>query len=186
MGVVQRERMQQRTVDAPMPQVLEETVEVSRLVLHELAQQCTVDAPTPQLSEETVEMSSVPHERVQQRSGDFPQSPEETVERERVQQRTAEKFGEVPETASQDWRLQRTLEQAFVDHAETDKIAFQERMSEKMRDQISREYLKCYFKLWVWWISLRTGERVLAEADNVIHRKHEVVKMIKIVHQERE
>ena len=108
------------------------------------------------------------------------------VQRERVQQRTAENFGEVPETASQDRRLQRTVEQAFVDCAEAGKIAFQERISERMRDQIKREYLKCYFKPWVWWISLRTGERVLAEADNVIHRKHEVAKVIKIVLQERE
>ena len=33
--------MQQRTVDAPMPQVLEETVEVGKLVPHEQAQQQT-------------------------------------------------------------------------------------------------------------------------------------------------
>ena len=34
-----RERMQQRTDDAPTPQVLEETVEVGRLVLYEIVQQ---------------------------------------------------------------------------------------------------------------------------------------------------
>ena len=39
-----------------------------------------------------------------------------------MQQRTAEKNGGVPETASQDRRLQRTVEQAFVDRAEAEKM----------------------------------------------------------------
>ena len=84
----------------------------------------------------------------------------------RVQLRTAEKIGdvpqfrketceqigviEVPETASQDRRLQHTVEQAFVDRVEAVKIALQERISAGMRDQISREYLQCYFTLWLW------------------------------------
>ena len=94
--MVQRERTQQRTVDAPVPQVLEETVEVGRLDLHERVQQC---------SAEQIE--------------DAPQFPAEVVEAltlvplEQAQQRTAEKIGEVPETASQVRRLQRTVEQAF-------------------------------------------------------------------------
>ena len=98
--MVQRERMQQKTVYAPTPQVLEETVEVGRLVLHERVQQRTAEKieEVPQYPEETVEMvRSVSHERVQQRAAeqteDLPQSPEESVEivrlvsHERVQQR---------------------------------------------------------------------------------------------------
>ena len=83
-----------------------------------------------------VETEQVQH-RTAEQIEDAPRSPEETVEavtlvpRERVQQRLAEKIGdvpqfrketceqigvvEVPETASQDWRLQHTVEQAFVD-----------------------------------------------------------------------
>ena len=86
-GISPRERMQQRTVDAPTLQVLEETVEVGRLVLHERVQQRTAEQAEdlPQHPEETVEMvRSVSHERVQQRAveqaEDLPQSPEETVE----------------------------------------------------------------------------------------------------------
>ena len=43
------------------------------------------------------------------------------------------------------------------------KIALQVRISEGMCDKFSRCYLQCHFKLRVWWSSLRTGERVLAE-----------------------
>ena len=78
-------------------------------------------------------MTWVLRERVQQRTDeqieDGPQSPEEAfgavrvVPRERVQQRTAGRIGKVPGTASQDGRLQRSVEQAFVDRAETKKIA---------------------------------------------------------------
>ena len=72
----------------------------------------------------------------------------------RKQLRTAEKIGDVPqfrkETASQDWRLQHTVEQAFVDRVEAVKLALQERISAGMRDQISREYLQCYLTLCVW------------------------------------
>ena len=46
----------------------------------------------------------------------------ELVPRERVQQRSAEKIDQVPETASQDRLLQRTVEQAFVDRAEAEKM----------------------------------------------------------------
>ena len=74
---------------------------------------------------------------MQQRTADeievAPQSPEETVEavtsvpRGRVQQRTAAKIDGVPETASQDRRLQRTVEEAFVEWTEADKIALRKR-----------------------------------------------------------
>ena len=63
--VVQRERMQQRTVDATTPRVLEETVEVGRLVLHERVQQRTAEQfeDAPQNLEEAVEaVTSVPRE----------------------------------------------------------------------------------------------------------------------------
>ena len=111
----------------------------------------------PQYPEETVEAFSLaPHGRVEQRS---PQFPDETVEavtlvpRERVQQQTAEKGGEVPETASPDRRLQRAVEQAFVNRAEAEEIA------------------ECCFQLWRYWSSLRTLERVLAEVDKTNRRK---------------
>ena len=122
VGLAPRERMQQRTVDAPMPQVLEETVEAVGLVLHERAQQRTAEQfeDVPHHPEETVEMvRSVSHERVQQRE-DAPQSPAEVVEavtlvpREQAQRRTAEQIGEVPETASQDQSSQRTVESLDV------------------------------------------------------------------------
>ena len=55
--LVPQERVQQPTVEhAPVPQILEETVEVVRLSLHERVQQRTVDVPVPQVLEETVEM----------------------------------------------------------------------------------------------------------------------------------
>ena len=93
------------------------------------------------IKEETVDaVMLVPREPVQQRTAEpmaeLPESPGETVEavtwvpRERVQQRTAEKIGEVPETACQDWRFQRTVEQAFVDRAEADKITLRDRFEE--------------------------------------------------------
>ena len=105
----------------------------------------------PQSPEENVEaVTLVPRERVQQRTAeqteDAPQSPEETVEvgtlvpHERVQQRTAEQIGEVPqfrretceqigfvevpETASEDLFLQNTVEQAFVDRVEAEKLLY--------------------------------------------------------------
>ena len=51
------ERMQQRTVDAPTPQLLEETVEVGRLVLHERVQQRTAEQveDAPQSPAEVIE-----------------------------------------------------------------------------------------------------------------------------------
>ena len=97
--------------------------------------------------EKTVEaVTLVPRVRVQLRAAekiwDVPQFRKETCEQIGVI--------EVPETASQDRRLQHTVEQAFVDRVEAVKIALQERISAGMRDQISREYLQCYFTLWVW------------------------------------
>ena len=69
--VVQRERVQQRAVDAPTPQVLEETVEVGRLVLHVREQQRTAEQieDTPQSPAEVVEVVTfVPRERAPQRT----------------------------------------------------------------------------------------------------------------------
>ena len=61
----ERERMQQRTVDAPTTQVLEMAVEVGRLVLHERVQQRTAEQfeDAPQSPAEAVEaVTSVPRE----------------------------------------------------------------------------------------------------------------------------
>ena len=73
-----------RTVEqVPVPQTLEETVEV--LAPTERVQQRTVDVPLPQMLEETVQMvRSASHERVQHQTSeqnvDVPQIAEETVE----------------------------------------------------------------------------------------------------------
>ena len=63
----QRERMRQRTVDAPMLQELKETAELVKLVSQERVQQRIAEQfeDAPQNPEETVEMvRSVSHERV--------------------------------------------------------------------------------------------------------------------------
>ena len=67
--LVPHARVQQRTVEhEPVPQVLEETVEVA-LVPQERVQQRTVDhVPVPQFLEETVEVALVSHGRMQQRA----------------------------------------------------------------------------------------------------------------------
>ena len=46
--------------------------------------------------------------------------------------------------------------------AEIDKNVVQERISDGMRDQISRKYLQCYFKLWGLGCMLGCADRVLA------------------------
>ena len=56
-------RLQQRTVDVPMPQVLEETVEVVRLVPQERVQwidEQTVEVPIPQSSGDSEQIVDVP------------------------------------------------------------------------------------------------------------------------------
>ena len=101
------EQVHRRTVDVPVPQVLEETIEVVRLAPRERVQQRTV-VPMPQVLEETVKVVRLaPHERGQQRtaehSADVLQCAEETIEvvrfapRERVQQRTAEQIEDAPQ-----------------------------------------------------------------------------------------
>ena len=82
-----QERISERTliVDVPVPKVAKDTVEAVRVVQRERTQQRTVDAPTLQEVKETVEMvRSDSHERVQQRDAeqieDAPQSSKETVE----------------------------------------------------------------------------------------------------------
>ena len=52
----------------------EETVGVGKLSPHERVQQRTVEAPMPQTLKETVEVTVDPHERVQQRQC-LPESP---------------------------------------------------------------------------------------------------------------
>ena len=122
------ERVQQHAAEKGVPQFQEETVAVVELAPRERVQHRTAEQieDSPQFREETVAVAGLaPRDREQQRS---PQSPEETVEaatpvpHERMQQRTAKKIGEVPETASQGRRLQRTVEQAFVDRAEAEKL----------------------------------------------------------------
>ena len=132
-------RLEPQEIEIALP-IKEETVEELMLVPRERAEKRTADQVehVPQIREETVDaVTWVLRERVQQRTAeqieDAPQSPAEVVEavtsvpRERVQQRTAEKIGEVQETASQDLRLQRTVEQAFVDRAEAGQIALRKR-----------------------------------------------------------
>ena len=101
--------------------------------------------------------------RTSEKIGDVPQFREETCEQIGV--------FEVPETASQDQRLQHTVEQAFVDRVEAEKMPFRSGFLRGCVTRPAENIRRCYFKLWVWWISLRTGERVLAEVDNDIHRK---------------
>ena len=80
-----QERISERTqiFDVPVPQTAKESVEAVRVVLRDRMQQRTVCAPTPQVLEETVGRL-VLHERVQLRTAeqteDAPQYPEETVE----------------------------------------------------------------------------------------------------------
>ena len=82
---------------------------------------------------------------------------------ERVSERISEQGEviEVPVTASQDQRLQRTVVQYLDVSAEVDKTVFQERMSEGMRDQISRKHVQCHFRLWELGWTLST-DRVFA------------------------
>ena len=68
----------------------------------------------------------------------------------------------MPVTASQDQRLQRTVVQYFDVSAEVDKTVFQERISEGMRDQISRKHVQFHFKLWELGWALSSTDRVLA------------------------
>jgi len=96
-----KERVQQRTVeqvvDVPVPQVVEEVIEVAKVIPQERVQQRTVeqvvDVPVPQIVEEILEqVVDVP----------VPQVVEEVVEiakvipQERVQQRTVEQVVDVP------------------------------------------------------------------------------------------
>ena len=137
VGLAPRERVQQRTADAPMPQVLEETVEAVRVVQRESMQQQTVYATTPEVLEETVEVGRlVLHERVQQQAAeqieDAPPSPEETVEtvrsvsHERVQ-RAAEQTGDLPQSPEKTVEILRPRSQ--------DKNVLPERVSERISEQ---------------------------------------------------
>ena len=51
-----RERVQQRTVVAPIRQTRKQTVEADEVAPHERVQQRIVEAPMPQILKETVEM----------------------------------------------------------------------------------------------------------------------------------
>ena len=144
VGLVPRERVQQPTV--------EETVNMLKLVSQERVQQRRAEEIEDflQYPEETVEVVSLAlHERVQQWTVDAPR-PQDNVFPIRVSERIFEQGGviEVPETASQHRRLQRTVVQYLDVSAEVDKNVLSERISERMRDQINREHLQCYFKLW--------------------------------------
>ena len=65
----------------------------------------------------------------------------------------------------------RTVEQYLDVSVEVDKNVLQERISEEMRDQISRKRVQCCFMLWEIWSTLCTGERVRADVDKAICRK---------------
>ena len=60
----------------------------------------------------------------------------------------------VSEASSQDWRLQRAVVQYLELSVEVDKNVFQERISERMHDKLSREYLQCGIQLWRYWMIL--------------------------------
>ena len=132
VGLVPRERVQQRTADAPIPQVFEETVKAVRVVQHERMQQRTVDAPMPQVLEETVDVGRlVLHERVQQRTAEqfesAPQHLEETVvmvrsvSHERVQQRAAEQIEGAPQSPEETVEMVRSVSRERVQqHCRTD------------------------------------------------------------------
>ena len=61
-ALVSLERVQQRTVDVPVPQMLKETLEVVRLVPRERAQQRSdvqiVELPRPQITEDVVQRAA--------------------------------------------------------------------------------------------------------------------------------
>ena len=88
-----------------------------------------------------------------------PRPQDKNVLPKRVSERISEHGGVIkaPEIASKDRRLQRTAEQYLDVIVEVDKNVLQER-----RDQISREHLQCYFKLWRLGCLLRCTDRVLA------------------------
>ena len=66
------------------------------------------------------------------------------------------------ETASQDRRLQHTVVQYLDVSAEVDKKFLKERISDRIRDQISRKHLQCYFKLCGLGCTLSCTDRLLA------------------------
>ena len=83
----------------------------------------------------------------------------------RVSDRIFEQGGviKVPEIASQDRRLQRTVVQYLDVSVEVNKNVLQERISERMRDTLSREYLQCDFQLCRYWMILRVLKSFDAE-----------------------
>ena len=157
--LVLHKRVQQRSA--------EETLDMGRLVLHERVQQRSAEEieVVPETPEETVEiLRLVSRERAQQRTVDAPRPQDKDVFPMRVSERIFEQSGviEVPETASQDQRSQRTVVQYLDVSAKVDKNVLQERISEKMRDQIKREHLQCYCNLWGLGCMLSCADRVLA------------------------
>ena len=117
-------------------------------------------------------MTLFPREQEQEltaeRIGDVPQIQEETVEE--VKTALEEQISERSEAIKVP-KISPDMRQAFVDRVEAENIALQERIFEGMRDQTSREYFPCYFKLWEWWSLQHTTKRVLAEVDKTIRRK---------------
>ena len=107
--------MQQRVVQhAPVPQFREEILEVERLHAFERVQQRTVEAPMPrtaavveEMRDETVEaMRLIPSEQVQQRTAE--QIVEEVVEMERS---AAEQSVDAPQVLEEIVEMVRTAEQ---------------------------------------------------------------------------
>ena len=72
----------------------------------------------------------------------------------RVSDRIFEQGGviKVPEIASQD---RRTVVQYLDVSVEVNKNVLQERISERVRNKLSREYLQCDFQLCRYWMILR-------------------------------
>ena len=81
------ERLQQHTVEVPMPQILKEAVEGDDLAPFEHVQQQTVDVPMPQILKETVGVDELdPLERLQQQTVEVPMPRilKETVEADKL------------------------------------------------------------------------------------------------------
>ena len=107
--LVPQERVQQRVVEhEPVPQILQETVEVVLIPQERVQQRVVEHEPVPQILQETVEVVLIPHERVQQRTVDAPKVLEETVvvvaviPFGKLQQRTGEQVVDVPQSPERD------------------------------------------------------------------------------------
>ena len=122
-------------------------MEVVSLVSQERAQHRTAEtiavvglAPRERVQQGSAERIEA-QERAQQRTVDAPRPQDKNVLPKRLSERISEQgvVIEVPETAGQDQRLQRTVVQYLDVSVEVDRNVFQERISGRMHDKLSRE-----------------------------------------------